>query len=482
MNDISRPATSELTDADRVRIIVGVLTCMLLAALDQTIVAPVIPAIGAALGQSDYISWIMSAYFLAATATTPLYGKIADINGRRPVLLAALSIFVVGSVICAAAGNMMMLIVGRAVQGLGGGGLMALAQTVIGDLFPPRERGKISGYIAATWAIASIAGPVLGGVITEHLSWTIIFWLNLPLAGFAVWTTYRALARVPWNRRDHKLDVMGSALVVATTVALMLALTLAPQAGMGWTSMPVLGLIALFVALLPVLVRHLLTTPEPLIPLEVLGNRIVLLATFSVFFGMMALIGLSVYVPLFVVLSLGKTVSVAGFALVGYMIGTVIGANTAGRTLARVTNYKRLPIMGLSVATAGLGWLAWRAPTIGLLELELVLILIGIGSGPQFPVVTVSVQNAVDPRDIGVATGVMAFMRALGLALGVAVIGAVGAATGLGAAGHEGRSDAAAVTHVAPAAFAPVLLAAALCLAAALFLLALMPTRPLRGR
>ncbi len=204
------PAPEMISDADRVRIFSGVLICMLLAALDQTIVAPVIPAIGSAVGNPDYISWIVSAYFLTATATTPLYGKVADIYGRRPTLFAAVAVFVVGSIICALATTMWVLIIGRAVQGLGGGGLMALAQTVVGDLYPPRERGKIAGYIAATWAIASIAGPALGGLITDHLTWSVIFWLNLPLAAFAIAMTNKALKRLPWNKRDHKLDVVGS--------------------------------------------------------------------------------------------------------------------------------------------------------------------------------------------------------------------------------------------------------------------------------
>jgi EmrB/QacA subfamily drug resistance transporter len=484
MNDTHPPAAAPISDADRMRIIVGVLICMLLAALDQTIVAPVIPAMGAALGQANYISWIVSAYFLTATATTPLYGKIADIHGRRPTLFAAVGIFVLGSVICALATSMGMLILGRAVQGLGGGGLMALAQTVIGDLFPPRERGKIAGTIAATWATASVAGPVLGGLITEHLTWPVIFWLNLPLAAFAVAMTSQALKRLPWYKRDHRLDLLGSLLVVLATVAFLLALALAPQPQFGWTSPTVLGLFTAGAVLVPVISWHLLRTPEPLIPLEVLGNRIVLTATFSVFFAMAAMIGLTVFVPLFLELVLGLTASQAGFALVGYMIGTVIGANFAGRTMARVTHYKRLPLIGLALGSAGLAWLAFRADAVALLEFEIVLILVGIGSGQQFPVTTVAVQNAVDPRDIGAATGVIAFMRALGSSIGVAVVGAVGAASGITVSMREAGADtaAAAATHHLPGSvFAPVFIAASISLALGFVMLALMPARPLRG-
>ena len=484
MNELPPPGPAAISDADRMRIIVGVLVCMLLAALDQTIVAPVIPAIGAALGHSSYISWIISAYFLAATATTPLYGKIADIRGRRPTLFAAVAIFVVGSVICALATSMGMLIFGRAVQGLGGGGLMALAQTVIGDLFPPRERGRIAGYIAATWATASVAGPVLGGLITEHLTWPVIFWLNLPLAAFAVVLTNQALGRLPWQKRDHRLDVLGSLLVVLATVALMLALALAPQPQFGWSSPIVLALLAAGLALAPVIAWHLLRTPEPLIPLEVLANPVVLMATFSVFFAMAALIGMTVFVPLFLVLALGQTASQAGFALVGYMIGTVIGANFAGKSMARVAHYKRLPLIGLAFASAGLAWLAFRAGSIAFLEFEVVLILVGIGSGQQFPVTTISVQNAVDPRDIGVATGVLAFMRALGSSIGIAVVGAVGAASGIAASMGEtgtGGTASAEFQRVPGGAFAPVFIAVSISLALGFVLLALMPARPLRG-
>ncbi len=482
MQDIVAPPVSPaaVSDADRFRIIIGVLLAMLLAALDQTIVAPAIPAMGAALGGSQFISWIVSAYFLTATATTPLYGKVADIYGRRPVLFAAIGIFVVGSIICALAPNMWTLIFGRAVQGLGGGGLMALAQTVIGDLVPPKERGKFAVYISGTWAIASIAGPILGGFITQHWHWSVIFWLNLPLAAFAVLMTNNSLKKLPWAKRDHKLDVLGSILVMLATVALMLALAFGPQPGWGWTSPLVLGLFGTAVALALVISRHMVVTPEPLIPLDVLGNRVVLTATFSVFFAMAAFVGLVVFIPLFLQLVLGMSTSQSGTALVGYMLGTVLGASVAGQTMARIPHYKRMPLVGLAVGCLGLAWIAWRAPVLGFMECELILILVGIGSGLQFPVTTVSIQNAVDPRDIGVATGVLAFLRALGSSIGIAAVGAVGAASGI--AVGMGEAGATAGQHMSGAAFTPVFAAASVSLALGFAMLALMPELALRGR
>jgi len=221
------------TEAERRSIVIGVLLAMLLAALDQTIVAPALPTIGKALGDVAYLPWVVSAFFLTATAVTPLYGKLADIHGRRPVLFTAIGIFVAGSVLCALAPNMFALILGRAFQGLGGGGLMALAQTVIGDIVPPRERGRYTVYISATWATASIAGPIVGGFFAQNLHWSLIFWINLPLAGVAVLMTNRSLKRLPRMHRPHSLDYIGAVLMMCATVCIMLLLTWGDRATLG---------------------------------------------------------------------------------------------------------------------------------------------------------------------------------------------------------------------------------------------------------
>ncbi len=475
-----------LDDPERVRVIVGVLIAMLLAALDQTIVTPAVATMGKSLGGESYLFWIVSAYFLTATAVTPLYGKLADIHGRRPVLLAGIGIFVLGSILAALAPTMFWLIVARAIQGIGGGGLIAMAQTVIGDLVPAKERGKFAVYISGTWAIASIAGPILGGLIAEHLHWSVIFWLNLPLAALAVAMTNNSLKQAPWQRREHRLDFLGAVLVFVATVTLMLGLTLG-GAGHGWMSPTVVGLLASAVVLGLIFTWHLLHTPEPLIPLEVLRNPVVLFATTSVFFAMASFIGLVVYIPLYLELVHGFSASAAGLALVGYMIGTVLGANFAARTMPKVTHYRRLPVLGLLVSIAALCVLAALAATLPFWVLEGLLILIGLGSGAQFPVTTVATQNAVDPRDMGVATGVLGFLRALGSAVGVAVIGAVGSAAGIGNAlvMHTGGKAANASTEGGEAlasAFSPVFWACALSLVASVALLSRMPELALRGR
>jgi EmrB/QacA subfamily drug resistance transporter len=478
-DDPLSPPSPTVSAADRNRIVIGVLVCMLLAALDQTIVAPAIPAMGVTLGGSDYISWIVSAYFLTATATTPLYGKIADIHGRRPTLYTALAIFVGGSIMCALAPQMWVLILGRAIQGIGGGGLMALAQIVIADLVPPSERGKFAVHISGTWAIASVAGPILGGFLTEHLSWSVIFWLNLPLAALAVAMTFNTLTRVPWARREHKVDVLGAILVVGATAAFMLALAFGPQANIGWSSLTVIGLLAAAALLTPVTGWHMLRAPEPLVPIEVLRNPIVLLATATVFFSNAAFIALTVVVPLFLELVLDMNASQAGLGLLGFTVGTVISALYAGRIMARVEDYKQLPTAGLAIAGAGLAWLGLRAGHLGFVEAEVVLIIVGLGSGPQFPVTTVAVQNAVEPHNIGVATGMLQFMRALGSAVGVAIVGAVTTASGI-VVGFSELGAHGASLHVGGGAFKAVFLAVGASAFLGMIFMAAMPGLPLR--
>ncbi len=218
-------ATPALSEPEKNVIIAGVLLSMLLAALDQTIVAPAMPTIGKALGHADYLPWIVTGYLLTATAMAPLYGKISDIYGRRPTIFAAIIAFLLGSLISALAPNMLTLVLGRMVQGLGGGGLFALSQTVIGDLVPPRERARYAAWISGTWAVASIAGPLLGGTFAQHLHWSLIFWINIPLGLAALAIISNPLKKLPVVARNHRIDGAGAALLVAATALLLLALS-----------------------------------------------------------------------------------------------------------------------------------------------------------------------------------------------------------------------------------------------------------------
>ena len=234
-------ADRTLDPADRRDIIVGVLLAMFLAAPDQTIVAPALPTIGSSLGNAEYLSWIVTAYLLTATAVTPLYGKLADIKGRRPVIFGAIVIFVAGSIISALARSMLMLIIGRAIQGIGGGGLGALAMTVIGDVVAPRDRGQYQGYISGMWGIASLAGPIVGGFLAHKLHWSMIFWINLPLAGLAIAVLNNPLKKLSPIRNQHRLDLLGASLVILATTSLMLMLTWGGSR-YAWMSPQILGL------------------------------------------------------------------------------------------------------------------------------------------------------------------------------------------------------------------------------------------------
>lgn len=475
----SARAAPALSEREKNAIIAGVLLSMLLAALDQTIVAPAMPTIGGTLGHAEYVPWIVTAYLLSATAMAPLYGKISDIHGRRPTLYAAIAIFVLGSIVCALAPSMLVLIFGRVLQGIGGGGLFALSQTVIGDLVPPRERARYAAWISGTWAVASIAGPLLGGYFAGHLHWSLIFWINLPLAAFAIMILYRPLKKLVTVRREHRLDVAGAILLVVATGLMLLALNW----GGGtypWLSLHIGALVAASLALWVLFAMRLMSTPEPLISLEILANPIVRAATSSMFLSQAAYVGLSVYLPIYLQQVLGLSVSQAGFALLGVLLGTVAGAMTSGRLVSRFVHYKRIAVAGAILSVVCLIALGFLADGASLVTVEILTLLTGVGAGTTFPVTTISVQNAVSRADLGVATGVLTFLRSLGGACGVAALGAVALGFGvpLGLEGHALPGGASLPAEP----FAIIFLIAAAIMFLSLVMILLMPEKKLQGR
>ncbi len=467
-------------------IIAGIMLAMFLSALEQTIIAPALPTIGFRLGDIENLSWVVGAYLLSATAVTPLFGKLSDIYGRRSILLIAVSVFIVGSVACALAPSLWALIAARALQGIGGGAILPISQAIIADLVSPRERPRYQTQSAVMFMVASVVGPLLGGFLTDHLHWSLIFWINVPLGALALVMTYRALAQLPRNERPHALDWAGAVLMVAAALALMLAMT---WGGIRypWASWPILALIAGSAALWGLFAWRIATAGEPFIPPAVLSERTVAGIVISGFFSIGAMVGLSIYMPLYLELALGASASTSGLALIAFMVGTVLGAFAAGRGLGRLKHYKRIPTAGLALAIAGLAVMATlHASLAGVAGL---LFIAGGGIGTMYPVTTVLIQNAVAPHQFGVATGTLNFFRLLGgtivvAGFGAIVLGSVDASGGLvaldpltrGAVRPQGVS----VSDFS-AVFARVFAAAAACLVAALAALAVVEERPLRG-
>jgi EmrB/QacA subfamily drug resistance transporter len=405
-------------------IISGVVVAMFLAALDQTIVVTAMPTIGRALGNPEYLPWIVTSYLLASTAVTPLYGKVSDIIGRRVTLLFAIVVFIIGSVLCAIAPSLFILIIARAVQGLGGGGLISLAQTIIADIVSPKERSRYQVFIAGVYMSASISGPLLGGFFAEHWNWSLIFWINIPLGIFALLMTNGLLKKLPRNERPHKLDFLGAALMALASVAMMLALS---WGGIHypWTSIEVLGLFGISVLLWAAFIWRLKTAEEPFISSVILGNPVVAMGTAAVMLVMGCYIGITAYLPVYMELTFGLTSSQSGLSLIPFMAGTVFGAIVAGRFMAHSERYKRPATYGLIFSILSLALLAALKTTPGIWVVEILMAGLSIGLGTIFPITTVSIQNAVQPYQMGTATGVMGFFRSLGGALIVAAFGAM---------------------------------------------------------
>lgn len=478
--DAADAASARLSPEQIRSIIVGLVAAMLLAALDQTIVATAMPTIGLELGDAANLPWIVTAYLLASTAVTPLYGKLSDIHGRRIMLLIAIATFSLGSLLCALAPTMIALALARGLQGIGGGGLIALAQTILADILTAKERARYQVYIAGVFALSSVAGPLLGGFFAQHLHWSAIFWVNLPIGLAAFVLTNDKLKLLPRRERRHSVDYPGAALLVASSTSLMLALSWG-GVHYPWVSAPVLGLAAFGLAGAAAFAVRLAKAAEPLIPLSVLSDRVVTSATLAACFAMGTLIGLSIYVPIFLEGVIGLDPSRSGLAMVPLMVGTVVGATISGRSMVHFRHYKRLPLALLSLSVAACAALALTGRALPLWGIEILFVVLSVGIGTVLPLSTIAVQNAVAPQQLGIATASMNFFRALGGALIVAIFGTLV----LGGVGDGAAHDMAALIRGADAdqlgqTFRLVFLAACLGLVLALACLGLVEERPLQ--
>ena len=401
---------------------IGVLAAMALAGIDGTAVAPALPRIVGELHGFDRISWVVTAYLLASTVTIPLYGKLSDLYGRRRLFVVAIIIFMLGSVLCAASQTMLHLVIARGIQGIGAGGLIPLAIATIGDLFAPRERGRIQGYTAGLFAVTSVVGPLLGGLLTDHASWRWIFLLNVPVGGIALAIVVVTM-KIPRSPREPRIDVLGSALMIVGSTCALLAFVWAGSR-YPWGSPQVLGLLAVAGALTLLFVAAERRAAEPIVPLGLFRGR-----TFSVSVAAGPVIGASmfvitVYIPIYVQQVAGDSATGSGVVLIPYLLAWVATSMVVGRIVTRTGRYKVFPVIGAVVGTVGFALLSRLGPDASHLHLVLVMVVLGIGMGPMFQIFMVAVQNSVPIPQMGAASASLQFVRSIGAALGLALFAA----------------------------------------------------------
>jgi MFS family permease len=462
-----------LTQSEVRTILMSLMLTMFLAALDQTIVATALPTIGRQFQDVSSLSWVITAYLLASTSVAPVFGTLADIYGRRAMIIAALSLFVAGSILCALAPNMPVLILARGLQGLGGGGIMPIVQTVISDVVTPRERGQYQAYFSGVWVAAGIGGPILGGVFAEHLHWSMIFWINVPLGLASLAMLLPKMGKIPVFHRRRKVDWLGGVLLMAAAVLFMLVLTWGGNRYL-WLSPVIIAMVGASIALALGFVWHARNAEEPFLPLALMGGTVAPYAMASGGFALGAMLGLTVHLPLYYEVVYHLSASEAAVS--------TGGAAIAGRAMARARHYKRVAIIGTGCAA-----LAGCALALTALPLWVLLVLLSVfalGLGTAFPISVVSLQNSVARSQVGTITGAMNFFRALMASFTVAAFSAIllmalGADISLGGE-HRGPVSSIPVADMI-AAFRYVFGAAAVMLAGASLCNILMEERPLAG-
>ena len=420
MTSLNQPATSKPAIRS---ILVALMLAIFLGALDQTIVAVSMPAISAQFKDVSQLAWVISGYMVAMTVAVPIYGKLGDLYGRRRLMLFGMGLFTLASLFCAVAQNMEQLVLARIIQGIGAGGMISVSQAIIGDIVPPRERGRYQGYFSGMYALASVAGPVLGGFMTQYLSWRWVFWINLPLGLVSWWIAYRTLVGLPIGQRKPIIDYLGTVLMIVGLTSLLLGITFIGQghSGRGDHVLMLLG-VAVFALLL--FVWHERRAREPLLPMHLFANRTAVLCWCTVFFTSFQAISLVVLMPLRYQSITGAGADSAALHLLPLAMGLPIGAYVAGR-MTSVTGYYKPMILGgaalMPFAILGMAYSPPGAETVS----GVFMLLSGIASGMQFPTSLVGAQNSVTQQDIGVATSTTNLFRSLGGAVGVALMSAL---------------------------------------------------------
>lgn len=462
-------------------IVLSLMVTMFLTALDQTIVATALPIMGRQFMDGANLSWVITAYLLSSTSVAPVFGSLSDIYGRRAMMTVALGLFLLGSILCALAPTLLVLILARFLQGLGGGGILPLVQTMLADIITPRQRAQYQAYFSMVWVSAGIGGPVLGGVIAEHLHWSLIFWINVPLVMIAFGMLMPKMKKLPIHHRPRALDAAGGLLLMAAAIVFLLMLTWGGNR-YAWLSPTLLALGALVMLLAGLFVWHARRTREPFLPLSLLTGPVVPFAITAAACAIGTLVGLTVHMPIYYVSAYHMSASEAGAALIPIVVLSVPGATLAGRVMMHMTHYKWVALAGLGLGAATALALALLTP-LPLWALQVLVSIMALGLGTTFPVTVVAVQSAVARHQVGTVTGALNFFRSLMAAISVALFTAILlAALGRSGAPALDQPDLTATSAAGMiGAFRYVFIAAAVLLGTGALSIARMEERPLAG-
>jgi len=401
----------------------GLMLGMFLAALDQTIVATALPTMAGELGGLEHLSWVVTAYLLTSTVSAPLYGKVSDLCGRKIVFQFAIVTFLIGSVLAGMSQSMGQLIAFRAIQGIGAGGLIVMALTVVGDVLSPRDRGRYQGYFGAVFALASVAGPLLGGFFVDNLSWRWVFYVNLPI-GLIALVVVGVVLDLPFHRVSRPVDYFGSALLVGGVSALLMV-TVWGGSGYEWGSPTILGLVGAGTVLILLFLAQERRAEEPLLPLRLFRDRTFTITSAAGFIVGVGMFGGIVFLPLFLQVVMGASPTNSGLLLIPLMAGIVVASTMSGRLISRTGRYKVFPLIGTCLMALGLWLLSTMGPETTILQVSIYMLVLGVGVGQVLQVLVIAVQNAVDARDLGIATSSATFFRSLGGSFGTALFGAI---------------------------------------------------------
>lgn len=396
---------------------------MLLAALDQTIVSTALPRIATELHGLNKLSWVATAYLLTSAITTPIYGKISDLFGRKKIFQSAILIFLIGSVLCGVSQSMNQLVFARALQGLGAGGLMSLVLAIVGDIIPPRQRGKYTGYFGAVFGVASVAGPLLGGFLTDSLSWRWVFFVNIPLGIIALFAVATRL-HLPVHKREHSIDYLGATLLSASSICLLLV-TVWGGTTYPWASHQIISLLGAGIVLAVSFVICEQHAKEPIIPMHLFRNDIFTVSIILSLLSGIAMFASILYVPLYQQVIRGYSPTKSGLLMLPLVIGLFTTSITAGRLTSKFGKYKIFPIIGTLVLTVGLWLFSHLTLTTSEWVLGVWMFVIGAGLGSFMQIMTLAIQNSVSRSELGTATASATFFRSLGSAFGGAIFGTI---------------------------------------------------------